>query len=165
MNASPLRRTCAAVALAAGLLASGCAVMAEGKPAPTLSGPTADWIQGVKDPASLTKNRWTLVVVFRPGSQTCADGMPDVVALKKRYGPKGLAVVGITAADREDAEAFVKANGIDFPVLADAEDIVDSYGIPAVDDNYTYLIDPPGVVIAQCDLPGTRSILDRYLRK
>ncbi len=165
MNAFPLRATCAAAALAASLLASGCAAMAEGRSAPPVSSAPSDWIGGPKDARSLPKNRWTLIVIFRPGSQTCADGIPEVLALKKKYAPQGLSVVGITAADREDAEAFVKDNKIDFPVLVEANDVVDSYGIPAVDENYTYLIDPPGVVIAQCDLPATRSILDRYLKK
>ena len=161
MNATLLRRACAAAALAASLLASGCAVMAEGRQAPPVMG--SDWIRAGKDPAGLAKDRWTLLVVFRPGSQTCVDGMPDVLNLKKRYGPMGLSVVGVTAADREDTELFLNEAGIDFPVLADAEHVIDSYGIPAVDSNYTYLINPPGVVVAQCDLETTSRILEKYL--
>jgi peroxiredoxin len=167
MNNAARRASCAA---ALALALAGCAAVAEGKIAPPVRGSDADWVQApapkpVKDPAALTKNRWTLVVVFRPGSQTCADQMAEVLDLKKRFGPKGLAVVGVTASDREDVEAFIKETGIDFPVLADAEDVVDSYGIPAVDENHTYLINPPGVVVAQSDLPTASRILEKYMKR
>jgi peroxiredoxin len=163
MNAPLLRRTCAAAILAAASLASGCAVMAEGRQAPPVTG--YDWVHARgKSPSAPVKDRWTLIVVFRPGSQTCVDGMPDVLNMKKTYEKHGLAVVGVTAADREDTEAFIQENGIDFPVLADAEHVIDSYGIPAVDENYTYLVDPPGVIVAQCDLTSASRILDKYLR-
>ena len=168
MNESLLRSTCAAAALAAAAALSGCAAVAEGKMAPPVRG--VNWVQApsakpVKDPSALAKNRWTLVVVFRPGSETCAEEMAEVLALKKRFGPKGLAVVGVTASDMEGAAAFAKEVGIDFPVLADAEDVIDSYGIPSVNENHTYLIDPPGVVVAQGDLPTASRILEKYLKR
>lgn len=163
MNAPLLRRTLAAALLAAVSLSAGCAVMAEGRLAPPVTGP--DWVQAKgRTLAVPRKDRWTLIVVFRPGSLTCAEGMPDVLNMQKTYGRLGLEVVGVTAADKEDALAFTKENGIDFPVLADADDIIESYGIPAVDENYTYLVNPPGVVVAQCDLTAASRILEKYLR-
>ncbi len=167
MNDAARRAASAAAALLA-LSLAGCAAVAEGKMAPPVRGD--GWVrsaavQPAKEAPAFPKDRWTLVVVFRPGSTTCAEQMAEVVALKNRFGPKGLAVVGVTASDREDAEAFIQETGIDFPVLADAEDVVDSYGIPAVDENHTYLIDPPGVVVAQGDLPAAHRILEKYMKR
>ena len=141
-----------------------CAAPAEGKLAPPVRGSDSDWVRVQKEAPAVEKNRWTLVVVFRPGSETCAQQMADVLDLKARFGKKGLAVVGVTASDKEDTEAFIKETGIDFPVLADAEDVVDSFGIPAVDENHTALINPPGVIVAQSDLPTASRILEKYMR-
>jgi peroxiredoxin len=168
MNDRLLRRTCAAATLAAALAVSGCAAVAEGKMAPPVR--EGEWVEAAaakpaRPTVSLPKNRWTLLVVFRPGSLTCAEEMAEVLAFKQRFGPSGLAVIGVTAADREDAEAFVHEVGIDFPVLADAEDVVDSSGIPEVNGNHTYLINPPGVVVAQGDLPAATRILEKYMKR
>jgi peroxiredoxin len=118
----------------------------------------------VKDAKNLMKDRWSLVVVFRPDSAACVDGMGAVKALQQRYG-KDLAVVGVTTADAEDAAAFVKDHRLDFPVLADGWEVLDHFGIPSVDENHTYLVNPPGVVVVQGDLREADHILARYLRK
>jgi peroxiredoxin Q/BCP len=164
-----LRRAGLAAASLLALTLAGCAAAAEGKMAPPLRGSDSDWVRAAsqrpgKEVAGLPKDRWTLVVVFRPGSQTCADQMTEVMNFKKRYAAKGVSVIGVTASDKEDTAAFIQETGIDFPVLADAEDIVDSYGIPAVEENHTYLVNPPGVIVAQSDLDAASRILDRYLR-
>lgn len=163
MNAS-LRGLLPTAALAAALLASGCATMAEGRPAPPVQGD--EWIAaGTADPASLAKNRWLLLVVFRPGSEACAEGMAEIRALREKFGSKGLVVLGVSPADREDTEAFLHDAGVDFPVLADGGRVIDSFGIPEVNGNHTYLIDPPGVVVAQGDIPAATRILDKYLAR
>jgi len=161
-----LRRT---FLVSAALVLAGCAAPAEGKLAPPVRGSDSDWVRVAeakpeKGTPVVEKNRWTLVVVFRPGSETCAQQMADVLDLKARFGKRGLAVVGVTASDKEDTEAFIKETGINFPVLADAEDVVDSFGIPAVDENHTYLINPPGVIVAQSDLPTASRILEKYMK-
>src|SRR5690349_7509120 len=104
-----LRSACASFVLASSLAAAGCAAVAVGKMAPPVRGSDTDWVVATpakpfRDPASLAKNRWTLVVVFRPGSETCADEMSEILAFKKRYEKQGLTVLGVTASDREDAE-------------------------------------------------------------
>jgi len=151
----------AAAALAAAWASSGCAAVAEGKAAPPVQGEA--WVQAPKNPDRLLSGKWGLIVFFRPSSATCAEEMPGVLALEKEYGPKGLVVVGVTAADAEETAVFLQENGVKFPVLTDARHTVDAYGIPEVSEIHTYLVNPPGVVIVQGDLEKCRDVLDRYM--
>jgi len=150
-----------AAALAAAAALSGCATVAEGRPAPAVRGDA--WLPSATKGDDLLAGKWGLVVVLRADSEACAEEIPAVLALRKEFGPKGLAVVGVTASDGEAAAAFAKDHGLDFPVLTDAEKVVDAWGIPEVNRLHTYLVDPPGVVVVQGDLAKTREVLGRYL--
>jgi peroxiredoxin len=152
----------AAAALAAAGLSSGCATVAEGKTAPPIQGDA--WIQGGKDPDRLLRERWGLIVFFRTGSETCAAEMPGVLALQKEFGPGGLAVVGVTPAEAEEAALFAQENGMAFPILTDARHLVDAYGIVEINELHTYLVNPPGIVIVQGDLAKAREILAEYMK-
>lgn len=159
----PARRLAVAAAFAAALAAAGCAAVAEARKAPPVRGET--WLQAKGDPNTLTEGRWALLVVFRPEAPACAEGMAGVAALQERYGPRGLAVLGVTAADAETTEPFLKENSVTFPVLVDGQHVIDSYGIPEVARNHTYLTDPPGIVIVQSDMEKTQEVLERYLTR
>jgi peroxiredoxin len=158
---SSIRRIAAGAFVAAALFVSGCATMAEGRKAPAVQGET--WLQAKGDANTLTDGKWALVVFFRPEAPACADGMAQVLALQQKYAKRGLVVVGVTAADAETTKPFLKDLGLRFPTLVDAQHVVDAFGIPEVARNHTYLINPPGVVIAQSDYQSQEEILDRYL--
>ena len=160
-NRSPRTRL-PALLLGAALLLAGCETMAEGRPAPPVTGGT--WMQAKGDPSADMKGRWTLLVMFRPSSPQCASGMPDVLALQKEFAPKGLLVLGVSPADAEDTAPFLKDNGVGFPVMANGRHVVDAYGIPEIGENHVYLLDPPGVVVVQDDLAKSREILAKYLK-
>ncbi|HEU4395995.1 MAG TPA: redoxin domain-containing protein [Planctomycetota bacterium] len=150
-----------AAALLAASLASGCAAVAEGKAAPPVRG--SGWLPSAGPADDAVAGKWGLIVFFRAGSQSCAEGMPAVLALKRDFGAKGLVVVGVTPSDAEATTEFAKDNGIDFPVLTDAQHVVDSYDIPEVNELHTYLVNPPGIVIVQGDLEKARELLGKYM--
>ena len=150
-----------AAALLATSLLGGCAAVAEGKAAPPVRG--SEWLAKPGPANDAFQGKWGLLVFFRANSVTCAEEMPGVLALKKDFGPKGLVVVGVTASDAELASVFATDNKIDFPVLADAQHMVDSYGIPQIDSLHTYLVNHEGIVIVQGDLVKARDVLSRYM--
>ena len=156
-----------AAALAAAVLASGCAAPAEGQKAPPVQG-TA-WITppGKYEFAERypVRDHWTLILFFRPDPEACASVMPRALELLAAYAPRGLVAVGVTTLDREETEPFVRNYPIPFPVLARAQSVVNAYGIPRLDPAHAYLVDPEGVVVVQDDLAKTADILDRHLKK
>ncbi len=79
----------------------------------------------------------------------CRKGIPDLIDLKKRYGSKGLEVVGISV-DQEtkpDVVPFMKDYGINYPVVYGDNSVVMNYGgirsIPT-----SFIIDREGKVVA-----------------
>ncbi|MEW6196431.1 MAG: TlpA disulfide reductase family protein [Bacteroidota bacterium] len=79
----------------------------------------------------------------------CRKGIPDLIDLKKRYGSKGLEVVGISV-DQEtkpDVVPFVKDYGINYPVVYGDNGVVMNYGgirsIPT-----TFVVDREGKIVA-----------------
>jgi peroxiredoxin len=159
---TPLRALVSAAALAAAVASSGCAIVSEGRPAPPLEGDL--WVgTGGADIEKRMKDRWVLMVFFRPESEACVRDMPAIRALRDQFSKKGLVVVGVTASDWEEAEEFMEAAGVDFPVLTDGYKMLNAYGVPEVHANETFLINPPGVVVAQSDIPATARILEKYL--
>jgi peroxiredoxin len=157
-----IRRLAAGALAVAALVVSGCTTMAEGRVAPAVKG--EHWLQSKGNANPLTDGKWTLVVFFRPEAPACAEGMAEVMALQKKYGKKGLVVVGVTAADAQTTAPYLKEMGLPFPTLVDAQHMVDAFGIPDVARNHTYLINPPGVVVAQSDYATQEWVLDRYLQ-
>lgn len=160
-HSRPTLRLAAVALAAAALFATGCATMAEGKKAPAVIGDR--WIHSKGSFNNATDGKWSLVVFFEPAAPACSDGMAEVIALQKKYGPRGLVVVGVTPADADAAGLFMKELGLNFPTLVNGQHVVDSFGIPQVARNHMYLLNPPGVVCAQGDYESTEMILDRYL--
>ena len=72
-----------------------------------------------------------------------------MVSLAKKYGPQGVAFVGIDANTTEptpEVAAFAKQHGFSFPVLKDAGDIVaDAYNAHVTPE--TYVINRQGVLV------------------
>jgi len=79
----------------------------------------------------------------------CRKGIPDLVELKKKYGSKGLEIIGVSV-DREtkaDVIPFIKDKGINYPVVYADDNIVVNYGgIRAIPTSF--VIDKQGKIIA-----------------
>jgi peroxiredoxin len=59
----------------------------------------------------------------------CRMEIPDLVKLQSKYGAKGLTIVGLTVTSPEkDVRSFAQAQGMNYPVLLDADDLTNRYG-------------------------------------
>ncbi len=166
MNDLPARLLLAA-ALAATSLAAGCALPVEGRKAPPVQG--SAWITppGKYEFAERypVRDRWTMVLFFEPNAEACAFVLPEALEILERHAPAGLAAVGVTSADREATEPFVRTYPISFPVLTRAQAVIDSWGVARLVPARVYLVDPEGIIVVQDDLAATADILQRHLRK
>ena len=122
----------------------------------------AEWLllEG-SDATAITRDRWSLVVFFRPHLEPCHRDAPKVMEVFDRFGPKGLTVVGVTPDGREAAREFIQRHGIRFPVLANGGHLMKAYGTGTLWENRTYLLNPSGVVVVQDDLPEIQRVLRR----
>jgi cytochrome c-type biogenesis protein len=69
----------------------------------------------------------------------CKIEMPWLVELQSKYGPQGLAIVGVAMDDtsKEDIAKFAKDMGVNYPVLLGKEAVGDAYGgIPALPESF-----------------------------
>jgi thiol-disulfide isomerase/thioredoxin len=122
--------------------------------APGLSSAAPTW--ELKDPdgkpvkSSAFKGRVVILDFWATWCGPCRSEIPGFVELQKRYGAKGLTVVGVSLdeAGAKVVKPFMKQFGIQYPVVLGDEKIVRDYGgiagIPT-----TFVIDRQGVIAAQ----------------
>jgi thiol-disulfide isomerase/thioredoxin len=62
--------------------------------------------------------------------EPCKIEMPWLVELQKKYGPKGLQVVGVAVDDTEEKtiSEFARKMGVNYPVLIGTEQVAGLYG-------------------------------------
>jgi len=60
-----------------------------------------------------------VLAFFKVSCPTCQYAFPFIERLHRAYGPKGVALVGVSQNDAKDTAAFLKEFGITFPVLLD----------------------------------------------
>lgn len=118
-----------------------------GHPAPALSGPT---LSGAPLSRSALTGKVLLVTVWASWCPSCRGEAPVLDAAQRRYGGRGLQVVGIDMTDQASAaRSFLAATGGDvFPSLFDPDATVainwGTFGVPE-----SYLVDRSGVVRAK----------------
>lgn len=115
-----------------------------GKPAPDLS--LTD-MQGREQSLLAWRGHWVLVNFWASWCAPCMDELPLLVDAQRRYGSRGLQILG-PALDEADAVAPVIARfGIDYPVMADfagADAAMQALGNSQGALPYSVLIDPQG---------------------
>jgi thiol-disulfide isomerase/thioredoxin len=80
----------------------------------------------------------------------CRVEIPHFMELQKQYGPKGLAVIGISLDEQGPAvvKKFVKQFGVNYPVVMGNQKVAEAYGgIIAVPT--TFVIDRQGRIASQ----------------
>ena len=102
------------------------------------------------DSVSLSSHRGKVVLlnVWATWCHPCRTEIPELVALNKRYAPRGLEIVGVSV-DSEGASAdvrqFMKDFAMDYPIWFDPEDRVSTrfllVGVPT-----TFVIDRAGIL-------------------
>ena len=100
----------------------------------------------------------------------CRSEMPSMESLYGRYKEKGLEILAVnTRESREQVLAFVKENGLSFPVALDIDGKVsDSYGVQAIPTSF--IIDREGKIITRVvgsidwDTPKIRTAFEHLLK-
>ena len=107
----PRRASALLLLLAALPIAAATAASAD---APLLPGSAADVLQAVRAPGA----RVVLVNVWATWCIPCREEMPDLLRLRRAYADRGLRLIlvsGDFTGDREQALAFLREQGVDFP--------------------------------------------------
>jgi cytochrome c biogenesis protein CcmG/thiol:disulfide interchange protein DsbE len=92
------------------------------------------------------KGKVVLIDFWASWCKPCKEEMPVLERLHKKYGDKGLVVVGVSVdKDLAKAKEFVARNGVSFPIVHDAEHAVASRYAPAKMPS-SFLVDKTGVI-------------------
>jgi peroxiredoxin len=134
-----------------------------GKKAPEIS------ISGsfnAKEKLSLSNLRGKVVLVefWATWCPPCRASISHLSDLYRKYTPKGLVIIAITAEDKDKVKDFVRENKMRFPVAIDKNRQTNSaYGIRSIPT--AYLIDSKGKVIWQGHtMQLTESIVEDALK-
>lgn len=79
----------------------------------------------------------------------CRKGIPDLIDIKKRYGSKGVEIIGISVDTdtKDDVIPFMKEKGINYPIVYGNQNVYMQYGgIRAIPT--TFVIDKEGKIVA-----------------
>lgn len=82
--------------------------------------------------------------------------------LQRRWFDDGLAVAMVTSGETEAARDFAVANGLNFPVLADAGADAEAWRVDFIWGSVIYLVDPSGAVVER-ELEPVRERLEQEL--
>ncbi|MHB0912404.1 MAG: TlpA disulfide reductase family protein [Armatimonadota bacterium] len=117
-----------------------------------------------KDPDKKGAKRVVLVNFWATWCPYCVKEMPTLESLHKKYGKKGLAVVGIAldSGSRADVKKFVKEKKLSYILLVDEKGVAKKqYGIRPIP--VTVLVDKQGKVAET--YVGYSKDLDKTLEK
>jgi len=95
----------------------------------------------------------------------CRREIPSFVALQKRYGARGLVIVGVSLDENGAApvKQFASKMGINYPVvMGDAKVTAEYGGIPVVPT--TFVIDKKGKIVATHDGDAEQSVFEAEIK-
>jgi cytochrome c biogenesis protein CcmG, thiol:disulfide interchange protein DsbE len=140
--------TVAAVAVALAVayaLAPEATKVKVGEQAPELELPT---FGGSRSRLSSYRGQPVLLFFFKATCRLCREEMPALEELHRRYGPRGLTVLGVSVdVDNDTLKSFLEQHNVTFIIMQDPDAQVlrrefGSYKMPE-----SYLLDKNGVVV------------------
>ena len=131
--------------------------------APDFTLPTTD---GKTIKLSDLKGKVVIVDFWATWCPPCRKGIPDLIELKKKYGSKGLEVIGISldTETKGQVAGFVKTNGMNYPVVYGNQTVTQLYGgIEAIPT--TFVIDKQGKIVANYQGLMPSSTYENHIKK
>ncbi len=98
---------------------------------------------------SSLKGKVVIIDFWATWCPPCRKGIPDLIELKKKYGSKGLEIVGVSVDTdtKNQVVGFMKDKGINYPVVYGNQNVTELYGgIEAIPT--TFIIDKQGKIVA-----------------
>jgi cytochrome c biogenesis protein CcmG/thiol:disulfide interchange protein DsbE len=94
----------------------------------------------------------------------CKREIPDFIKLQSEYGSKGVQIVGIALDQPGKVEAFVKDNGMNYPVLMGTNEVAASYGgVEAIPT--TFIIDKSGKIVTKYEGFRPKETFESQIKK
>jgi cytochrome c biogenesis protein CcmG/thiol:disulfide interchange protein DsbE len=112
------------------------------------------------------KGKIVLIDFWATWCGPCKRGIPDLIALKKKYGNKGFEVIGISldTDTKEEVVPFIKKYGINYPVAYGNQSVYQQYGgIRAIPTSF--IIDKQGKIIANYEGLVTQDVYENHIKK
>ncbi len=131
--------------------------------APDFTLPTVD---GKQLKLSDYKGKVVILDFWATWCPPCRKGIPDLIELKKKYGSKGLEVIGISldTETKGQVAGFVKTNGMNYPVVYGNQTVTQLYGgIEAIPT--TFVIDKQGKIVANYQGLMPSSTYENHIKK
>ena len=75
--------------------------------------------------------------------------MPHLVQVQQSYRDQGFSIVAVTDVERDVAKRFALDNGLNFPILSEAEPVREAYGVDLIWGSAFFLVDPTGTIVEQ----------------
>ena len=94
----------------------------------------------------------------------CKREIPDFIKLQSEYGSKGLQIVGIALDQPNKVQAFVKDNGMNYPVLLGTDEVAANYGgVEAIPT--TFIIDKNGKIVTKYEGFRSKETFESQIKK
>jgi thiol-disulfide isomerase/thioredoxin len=148
---STIRSVCLSGLVAVGLI---CLAMTGAFAQDTARTPAPDWqlndLNGKAVSFSDFRGKVVILDFWATWCAPCRVEIPHFVELQKRYGDKGLAMIGVSLDEHgpEIVKKFVRQLGVNYPIVMGNQKVVEAYGgIVAVPT--TFVIDRQGRIASR----------------
>lgn len=139
------------------------AVNKDASTAPDFNLPTSD---GKSLKLSSLKGKVVILDFWATWCPPCRKGIPDLIDLKKKYGAKGVEIIGISVDQDTKPEVvpFIKDYGINYPVVYADNNVVMQYGgIRAIPTSF--VIDKQGKIVASYEGLVSKLTYENHIKK
>ena len=166
MNASRMSIISFCLAVLAMTTAQGCREQASTPSANAASSFTLTSLEGKTVSLSDFKGKVVLLNFWATWCPPCRAEIPDLIALQKEYGKRGLVILGISVDQGgvEGVRSFVNTAGINYTVLSANRTVVKAYG-PIRGIPTSFLVDREGNIADRFSGYREKAVFEGAIRK